>query len=385
MAQRRFGISVSLLALALVILSCGPFEFGVMPTPPPEYPGEVFYFQYPNLAHPAVKDLETRLLRLGYQICVVSSFYNAQTESAVRHFQKLNHLNVDGVVNQQTWDRLFSSEAVPAPQLNVEELSFKKLMNGVNGSSLTSDGSLLWVISRSGQVDVIDTEAGKRVDEFSILALPGEEDYFPNAITFDGQKLWVVSQGIDVAILQAYDPQAGLRDEELNPILKESIHLDSLSLSKLTYDGRRLWVIVEGLDVFSELIPVDPNTGDIGRRIEIGEKVPGSATSVNPPAFDGQQLWVPIYGDLGHQAIRPVNPVNGNLGQPLGVCGSHVVYDGIRLWIAKGYELWAVNPMDGRVVSIASLGDSLLRAMTFDGKRLWVIDYDDVLWYLDVR
>ena len=171
MVQKRFGISVSLLALALVILSCGPFEFAAIPTPPPEYPGEVFYFQYPNLTHPAVKDLETRLLRLGYQICVVSSFYNAQTESAVSHFQKLNHLNVDGVVNQQTWDRLFSAEAVPAPQLNIEELSFEKLMKGVNGTSLTSDGSYLWVISSSGQVDVIDMEAGKRVDKLSIIAL----------------------------------------------------------------------------------------------------------------------------------------------------------------------------------------------------------------------
>jgi peptidoglycan hydrolase-like protein with peptidoglycan-binding domain len=384
MIYRRFSISVVVLALALAILSCDLSGTRETPRPPPEYPGGELYFQYPNLTHTAVQDLETRLMELDYQICVVSSFYTAQTESAVKRFQELNHLNVDGIVHQQTWDRLFSSAAEPAPQLKVNELSFKELMKGVDGISLTSDGTHLWVIASSRQVDVIDMAAGKRVGKYAISALPGEEDYVPEAIAFDGTNLWVVSQSLFDAILQAYDPQAGLKDEELKPLLSESIYLDSPSVSKMSFDGQRLWVVVEGSEYFSNLIPVDPRTRELGQIIEIGEKVPGSAVSVEAPAFFGQQLWLPVYGDLGHQAIRPLDRVTGYLGEPLGVCGSHIVSDGRRLWIAKGYALWAVDPLIGRVDTIASLGDSLLRAITFDGARLWVIDWDDTLWYLDL-
>jgi peptidoglycan hydrolase-like protein with peptidoglycan-binding domain len=37
------------------------------------------------------------------------------TDEAVRHFQEVNNLEVDGVVGSITWEHLFSDQAIPAP------------------------------------------------------------------------------------------------------------------------------------------------------------------------------------------------------------------------------------------------------------------------------
>jgi peptidoglycan hydrolase-like protein with peptidoglycan-binding domain len=37
------------------------------------------------------------------------------TDDAVRQFQEVNGLTVDGIVGPQTWGWLFSPEAIPSP------------------------------------------------------------------------------------------------------------------------------------------------------------------------------------------------------------------------------------------------------------------------------
>jgi peptidoglycan hydrolase-like protein with peptidoglycan-binding domain len=58
----------------------------------------------------AVRGLERRLIAAGFGVDDVDGHFGAQTEAAVRAFQRRYELPVDGVVGQQTWDRLRALE-----------------------------------------------------------------------------------------------------------------------------------------------------------------------------------------------------------------------------------------------------------------------------------
>lgn len=50
------------------------------------------------------------MLDLGYtEAGTPDGVFGALTDQAVMHFQKRNGLEVDGVVGQKTWERLFSA------------------------------------------------------------------------------------------------------------------------------------------------------------------------------------------------------------------------------------------------------------------------------------
>ena len=59
-----------------------------------------------------IKDLQERLLTLGYYENKVSGYYGPQTEFAVRLFQSKNDLPVDGEISRTVYDVLYSDDVV---------------------------------------------------------------------------------------------------------------------------------------------------------------------------------------------------------------------------------------------------------------------------------
>jgi WD40 repeat protein len=85
-------------------------------TPTPPVFQRNLYLTSPAMHGDDVLALQERLVRLGYEeVGIPDGYFGQMTEQAVRHFQEINQLEVDGVVGMITWNRLFSSEAVGAP------------------------------------------------------------------------------------------------------------------------------------------------------------------------------------------------------------------------------------------------------------------------------
>ena len=68
-----------------------------------------------------VAKIQNRLITLGYLEGTADGEYGTGTETAVMGFQSNNDLAVTGVVEQNTYDKLFSDSAVAAPKAEVQE------------------------------------------------------------------------------------------------------------------------------------------------------------------------------------------------------------------------------------------------------------------------
>lgn len=60
----------------------------------------------------AVREIQQRLIDLGYPVAKADAVYGRGTKNAVTLFQRTNGLNADGVAGQGTLNRLFSSSAI---------------------------------------------------------------------------------------------------------------------------------------------------------------------------------------------------------------------------------------------------------------------------------
>jgi peptidoglycan hydrolase-like protein with peptidoglycan-binding domain len=75
--------------------------------------GPALYLTDPHMQGDDVILLQHRLLELGYnEVGTVDGDFGQMTDDAVRHFQEVNGLEMDGVVGPKTWERMFSPEAI---------------------------------------------------------------------------------------------------------------------------------------------------------------------------------------------------------------------------------------------------------------------------------
>lgn len=84
------------------------------PTTPPF--AEALQLATPRFEGENVRLVQQRLLALGYQVGTVDGVFGPNTDAAVRAFQEGNQLTPDGIVGPQTWEQLFSAQAVTAAQ-----------------------------------------------------------------------------------------------------------------------------------------------------------------------------------------------------------------------------------------------------------------------------
>lgn len=67
----------------------------------------------PQMYGTDVKEVQKRLNALGYSAGTADGYFGPTTDKAVRRFQTVNGLSVDGSVGPATWNKLFSSSAKP--------------------------------------------------------------------------------------------------------------------------------------------------------------------------------------------------------------------------------------------------------------------------------
>jgi hypothetical protein len=82
------------------------------PTPPPELTRSL-YLTTPMMEGADVLALQNRLLELGYnEVGEPDGYFGRMTDEAVRRFQELNDLEVDGVIGPVSWEVLFRLDAI---------------------------------------------------------------------------------------------------------------------------------------------------------------------------------------------------------------------------------------------------------------------------------
>ncbi|KJE26287.1 putative peptidoglycan binding domain protein [Geobacillus kaustophilus] len=87
----------------------------------------------------AVKDLQDKLQRLGYNIGTIDGVYGKQTTEAVRSFQKANGLEVDGVAGKITYSTIehILQQKSYYDKKTVIENKYKALENKVHSKDST--------------------------------------------------------------------------------------------------------------------------------------------------------------------------------------------------------------------------------------------------------
>lgn len=87
-----------------------PTTVGAPPSAPLAEKSPLLSLQSPRVQGEPVRELQQRLLKLGYDAGYTDAIFGPQTEQAVREFQEQQRLSVDGIVGPQTWATLRSLE-----------------------------------------------------------------------------------------------------------------------------------------------------------------------------------------------------------------------------------------------------------------------------------
>ncbi len=122
-----------------------------------------------------VRDMQYALYELGYYQDPINGIYGESTFNAVKEFQMINGLKVDGVAGNATLNLLFSIYAKPVTAVTGE---YELLSQGSEGDSV--------VILQAALIDLgyLDTGTTGVFDEATFVALKSFQQY--NGLTVDG-------------------------------------------------------------------------------------------------------------------------------------------------------------------------------------------------------
>jgi hypothetical protein len=163
----------------------------IAPAGSPAAPGALertLALQTPPLQGDDVHAVQQRLLDLGYrQVGAADGIYGPQTDAAVRAFQALNDLDVDGVAGPQTRRQLGDANAKPAWSVVpiVERLLCDKhLLVGASYGDQWFDNRTAGLLVRGDEAYRFYDGAGARGSAVSTRVAPNEPDEPPYADQF---------------------------------------------------------------------------------------------------------------------------------------------------------------------------------------------------------
>ena len=302
---------------------------------PPPFPGLLVG---PGVDLYGDQALHARLAELGYIADDEEEWfmnqYGPTTREAVRRFQELSGLEINGLVDLTTWRALFSPWANPA------------------------DGSV--------------EMAPPLPDAWETNIYPVGEN--PFVLAGDGQRIWVAHRmegAYPDNFILAIDPGAGAADIPV-PILVNEPGLPPQPIGGMAFAGDRLWLLFPNRENPGEgpfLRSISPEAGVLSDRLEFAECPDGFCFPSSAFGYDGSLLWASA-GDRV-VGIDPVisQPVQSH---PVGwLASGEIILGNGCLWFSGEVGLTAFTPAGGECpfaeLAYALPGD----ALAFDGKRIW--------------
>jgi YVTN family beta-propeller protein len=356
----------------------------VRPASKPPFPARALAHYLPGGIE--IGFLKGRLVDLGYLDSADPGFnpyaFDPTTDAAVKQFQKANDLTINGKVDFNVWQVMFSPTAVMAdgePLLTANNdviwsSDFFPILK--DPIDLAYDGQYLWVLHSSGDdafdnlLVRIDPQAGLLAQAPPVMMGDSEAQY--NEIVemlHDGNRLWFL-------IPRAWDPPQVI---SLIPEFAEKfIHTtimsggdDGFSANALGFDGKTLWATDN-----DRAWAINRNTGKGYLSYPVGWLTKGEM------AFDGKCMW--MAGESGLSTFH----TGGNYpclvsADAYSLPGGTVVFDGQRIWSAGWNALYWLDIKSGMVGDPVMVGSGP-SALIFDGQRVWVAnEWDDTVQGVD--
>lgn len=294
-----------------------------------------------------VKDLQGKLLMLGYPICDRNHTYDRQTEAVVRQYQAINNLATTGILDGATWESLSGLTARPFTQADVPVIrSSVQFQLEYGMKSLIIINRNVWFIYRDQVVkfDPITQKLLSAIDMPSLGSKTGSDGvkYPVKFIPLFVQPPLLGNQ-LSVIGLYGYGYGSGTHailslksDGSLigEPMLFPG-SVDYATFRAALYVDNQAWLFHESsgettmysLDATGGLIPMVYMGNDFF-----------NTTSYT---WDGSRLWALIANE-GY-ALAPVDIYGPSYGRGLGPCGDDLAWDGQWLWVLNQNVLSAYD------------------------------------------
>lgn len=330
------------------------------PTGMPPTPGPVFEALMKGDSGTRVKDIQSKLISLGYPICEQLGVYDLQTEAAVRLFQVENGLTADGTVNSLTWSALtnVSAKKYQQPDVPVYSVSGQYLLEK-GAWALAMDKNDLWFFSNE-QVVQFDPTSMQPIKALPLPSLGQQmgSDGMQYDVMFAPWYIFPPKTGEQIWLMGGY----GFGD---GPGRDAVLSIDSsgnLMIPPYLFPGDYSYgMVLDALYVDNEIWAFQHIYGEVSMHLVdyTGGLIPsvfmGSAfADTSAYAWDGGRLWALIATE-GY-ALAPVDAYGATYGKGIGPCGSDLTWDGTWFWVLRDDRLYAYNSA-GQLKAIATPPD----------------------------
>lgn len=418
--QRKFGNAyILIVAFPLVLLLVGLTAPGLAWGAPQ---AGLSLAATPTATLPAteIRQVETRLAELGYvEVGLVDDQYTSQTDAALRHFQYLNHLEPNGVLDAKTRQALLGKDAIPFrlpppfPGVEIRENVYwqddqalhsrlttlkylaegePEAVRGAYGPQTKAAVQRFQKVNKLQASGIVNLETWRAL--FSPWALPaaGTPDYTqpkkagwttsiypsgenPFALDFDGKRLWVAHQGegFRANYLLGIDPSAGPLAVHVPVYVGEPAATIDSRLGGMLFAKNRLWLLfpnASGNRAGPFFRTGYTDSGTFSAAIDLEGCPQGECFPSWAIGFGGSAVWM----TSGNQVVG----INSTTLKPFTsfevgwLSGGRMAFDGVCFWMRGEAGMTAFNPTLGGPCANAQDAYQLpADGVVFDGKRIW--------------